>query len=41
LPLTEENTGILSAELFQRLPTEQAALIHVGGSAFSEDLCKF
>lgn len=29
LPLTEENTGILSAELFQQLP-EQAALIHVG-----------
>lgn len=29
LPLTEENTGILSAELFQQLP-EQSALIHVG-----------
>lgn len=29
LPLTEENTGILSAELFQQLP-EQVALIHVG-----------
>src|SRR5690606_40007538 len=29
LPLTEDNTSILSAELFQRLP-EQAALIHVG-----------
>ncbi len=29
LPLTEENTGILSAELFQQLP-EQAALINVG-----------
>ena len=29
LPLTEKNTGILSAELFQQLP-EQAALIQVG-----------
>ncbi len=29
LPLTEENTGILSAELFQQLP-EHAALIQVG-----------
>lgn len=29
LPLTEENAGILSSELFQQLP-EQAALIHVG-----------
>lgn len=29
LPLTEENTSILSAELFQQLP-EQAALIQVG-----------
>ncbi|CAM9140076.1 MULTISPECIES: 2-hydroxyacid dehydrogenase [Acinetobacter] len=29
LPLTEENTGILSTELFQQLP-EQAALIQVG-----------
>jgi glyoxylate/hydroxypyruvate reductase A len=29
LPLTEENTGTLSASLFQQLP-EQAALIHVG-----------
>ncbi len=29
LPLTKENTSILSAELFQQLP-EQATLIHVG-----------